>query len=264
MYDGGEAVPEHQNDGCVGMSKRDLGVKGFGDGSCYNAVRPDYPGEAMAFFAATFNLDGTVRALDLGAGSGIFTRQIRDLVGEVVAVDPSASMREAFRSAAPDLEIFEGSDVAIPLPDASVHVVFVAQAFHWFDPPVALREIRRVLTDGGGLGLIWNERDESVPWVRELGHAMRWDQFQPYKAGSDYSSLIEAGPFDHVERAVFHHAQTLSKEALLGRVRSTSYVSLMDEHDRDTVLRDVADVVAPFDEPLTLPYVTDVYRASAR
>jgi SAM-dependent methyltransferase len=246
------------------MSKRELGAKGFGDGSCYNAVRPDYPGEAMAFFASTFNLDGTVRALDLGAGSGIFTRQIRDLVGEVIAVDPSASMREAFRAAAPDLEIFEGSDVAIPLPDASVHVVFVAQAFHWFDPPAALREIRRVLTDGGGLGLIWNERDESVPWVREFGRAMRWDQFQPYKAGRDYSSLLEAGPFERVERAVFRHAQTLSKEGLLNRVRSTSYVSLMDEQERNDLLADVAQVVANFDEPLTMPYVTDVYRASAR
>ncbi|MDE3009010.1 MAG: methyltransferase domain-containing protein [Acidobacteriota bacterium] len=256
-------MPEHQGDSCAGMSKRELGAKGFGDGECYNAVRPDYPGEAMAFFASTFNLDGTVRALDLGAGSGIFTRQIRNLVGEVVAVDPSASMREAFRAAAPDLEILEGSDVAIPLPDASVHVVFVAQAFHWFDQPAALREIRRVLTDGGGLGLIWNERDESVPWVRELGRAMRWDRFQPYVSGRDHSSVLKAGPFERVERAIFRHAQTFSKEALLGRVRSTSYVSLMEEDERDAILRDVAEVVAPFDEPLTMPFVTDVYRASA-
>lgn len=244
--------------------KRGLGLRGFADGSCYDAARPDYPGEAMSFFASTFGLDGTVRALDLGAGSGIFTRQIRDLVGEVVAVDPSPSMREAFQAATPGVEVLDGSDVAIPLADASVHVVFVAQAFHWFDASAALHEIRRVLAHGGGLGLIWNERDESVAWVRELGRAMRWHDYQPYQVGRDFSPLIAQGPFVNIERALFQHAQTLSKESLVRRVLSTSYVSVMDETERSAILDDVARVVAPLDEPLTLPYVTDVYRATAR
>ncbi|HVB19493.1 MAG TPA: class I SAM-dependent methyltransferase [Acidimicrobiales bacterium] len=245
------------------VSKRELGVTGFRDGIGYNAVRPDYPGEAMAFFASTFGLDGTVRALDLGAGSGIFTRQIRDLVGEVVAVDPSDSMREAFEKETPGLEVLDGSDIAIPLEDASVDVVFVAQAFHWFDSMRALDEIRRVLKTGGGLGLIWNERDESVPWVRDLGVAMRWDDFQPYETGQDFSPILAAGPFVDVQRATFRHAQTLTKQALYQRVLTTSYVSLMNEAQREELLRDVAEVVEPLEETLTLPYVTDVYRATA-
>ena len=256
-------VDEREIDAKAFVSKRDLGVKGFSDGVGYNAVRPDYPGEAMSFFASTFGLDGTVRALDLGAGSGIFTRQIRDLVGEVVAVDPSDSMREAFDKETPGLEALEGSDIAIPLEDASVDVVFVAQAFHWFDSTRALHEIRRVLRTGGGLGLIWNERDESVPWVRALGVAMRWDDFQPYETGQDFSQVIAAGPFVDIQRATFRHAQTLSKQALYQRVLTTSYVSLMNDAQREEVLRDVAEVVEPLYETLTLPYVTDVYRATA-
>lgn len=244
-------------------SKRELGVKGFSDGISYNAVRPDYPGEAMSFFASTFGLDGTVRVLDLGAGSGIFTRQIRDLVGEVVAVDPSASMRAAFQQQTPDLEVLDGSDIAIPLEDASVDVVFVAQAFHWFEPTKALGEIHRVLRTGGGLGLIWNERDESVPWVRSLSVAMRWDDFQPYETGRDFSPVLAAGPFVDIERATFRHAQTLSKEGIYQRVLTTSYISVMSQAQREELLRDVADVIDPLDEPLTLPYVTDVYRATA-
>jgi len=256
-------VGERKSDDVFSVSKRDLGGKGFSDGVGYNAVRPDYPGEAMSFFASTFGLDGTVKALDLGAGSGIFTRQIRDLVGEVIAVDPSDSMREAFEKETPDLEVLNGSDIAIPLEDASVDVVFVAQAFHWFDSMRALQEIRRVLRTGGGLGLIWNERDESVPWVRDLGVAMRWDDFQPYETGRDFSEVLAAGPFVDVQRATFRHAQTLTKKGLYQRVLTTSYVSLMNEAQREEVLRDVAQVVEPLDEMLTLPYVTDVYRATA-
>lgn len=256
-------MDEMETCGPGSSSKRELGIKGFTDGVSYNAVRPDYPGEAMAFFAATFGLDGTVRALDLGAGSGIFTRQIRDLVGEVVAVDPSASMREAFTASTPDVEILEGSDIAIPLDDESIDVVFVAQAFHWFDAPAALEEIRRVLRPGGGLGLIWNERDESVPWVQALSLAMRWDKWQPYRVGRDFSSLLAAGPFRDVERVTFRHAQLLTKETLYQRVLTTSYISVMREPERIALMREVAEVVEPLDDSFTLPYVTDVYRATA-
>ncbi|MEX2100561.1 MAG: methyltransferase domain-containing protein [Acidimicrobiia bacterium] len=44
----------------------------------------------------------------------------------------------------------------------------VAQAIHWFDPPRALTELRRVLRPGGRLGVIGNHRDRSVHWVNAL------------------------------------------------------------------------------------------------
>ena len=143
----------------------ELAVRGFANGLLYNSARPDYPIEAVEYLVATLHLDTSSRVLDLGAGTGIFSRQILAHVGRLTAVDPSASMRESFRAATPGVEILDGSDVSIPLGDASVDAVFVAQAFHWFDAPEALLEIRRVLRPDGGLGLVWNERDESVPWI---------------------------------------------------------------------------------------------------
>jgi ubiquinone/menaquinone biosynthesis C-methylase UbiE len=181
----------------------------------------------------------------------------------VTAVEPSASMRESFRSANDDMEILDGSDVSIPIDDESVDAVFVAQAFHWFDAPRALREIHRVLVSQGALGLIWNERDESVEWVSELSRAMQWDTRQPYEVGKDFTDAISAGPFTGVERAFFEHSQILSREGLLERVLTTSYISTMDEKERDHLMASVRRVADQLDEPIVLPYVTTAYTARA-
>ncbi len=242
---------------------RKLGKAGFDNGSLYDAARPDYPSEAIDHFAAVFGLNRSMHVLDLGAGSGIFSRQLRPFVGRVTAVDPSASMRESFRQANSDMEILEGSDISIPIADDSVEAVFVAQAFHWFDAPRALDEIHRVLVPRGALGLIWNERDETVEWVSALSRAMQWDIRQPYEVGKDFTDVISEGPFTNVERVSFKHSQLLSREGLLQRVLTTSYISIMDQDERDQLMASVETVADQLDEPILLPYVTTVYTARA-
>jgi len=244
-------------------SRDELAVQGFADGSSYNAARPDYPRVAIEHLVVRLDIRPSMHVVDLGAGTGIFSRQIRPYVEKVTAVEPSASMRASLQAETPGVDVLAGSDVSIPLDDGEVDAVFVAQAFHWFDVPRALEEIHRVLTPGGGLGLIWNERDEAVAWVDELSRAMRWDVRQPYKVGTDFSDVVAAGPFHDVERVEFKYSQTLTREGLYRRVLTTSYISVMDGQEREALMKDVALVVERQPEPVVLPYVTSVYTARA-
>src|SRR3712207_6985295 len=50
-----------------------------------------------------------------------------------------------------------GTAEAIPLVDDAVDAVFVAEAWHWFDPEPAVAEIRRVLRPGGRLAVLYNQ-----------------------------------------------------------------------------------------------------------
>jgi SAM-dependent methyltransferase len=159
--------------------------------------------------------------------------------------------------------VLAGVAETLPLADQSVDAVIVAQAFHWFDAPVALEEIHRVLVDGGRLGVLWNERDESVPWVADLGEAMRWPTHQPYEVGQDFTPVLASGPFVNIERRRFSHRQELDHEGLLQRVLTTSYIAAMDDDDQRSLMRDVQRVVDTLPEAIELPYVTDVYRATA-
>jgi hypothetical protein len=120
-----------------------------------------------------------------------------------------------------------------------------------------------VLVPGGGLGLIWNERDESVEWVAELSRAMLWDVKQPYKVGTDFAHVVADGPFVDVERVKFRHSQTLSREGLYQRVMTTSYISALDAEPLAALMKNVSLVVEQLAEPIVLPYVTDVYSARA-
>ena len=114
------------------------------------------------------------------------------------------------------------------------------------------------------LGLVWNECDESVLWVQEMNRAMRWDVEQPHRVGIDFPGVLAAGPFRDVGRVQFHHAQTLSRDELYRRVLTTSYVAVMADAQLDELMSDVAAIVERQPEIVVLPYVTDVYRATAK
>ena len=79
---------------------------------------------------------------------------------ELIAIEPVAGMREVLSRSLPDVRVTDGTAESLPLDDASVDGVVVAQAFHWFDGPRALAELARVLRPGGRLAVVFNVRDE--------------------------------------------------------------------------------------------------------
>ncbi len=109
--------------------------------------------------------------LDLGCGTGRFSEALRARFGaEVIGVDPSKKMLAQARSklSCRGIRYQEGRGESIPVPDNSVDLVFMSMIFHHFDdPPVAARECRRVLRDGGTAFLRTGtrERISSYPYV---------------------------------------------------------------------------------------------------
>jgi SAM-dependent methyltransferase len=250
-------------DPSVASGREALGRAGFATGSeLYERARPGYPGDAIAHLEATTGITPGSRVLDLAAGTGKMTRQLRADRAVCVAVEPSASMREVFARTVPGAALAGGTAEMIPVATGAMDTVVVAQAFHWFEPLRALPEIVRVLRPGGWLALIWNERDESDPVMAELVRISKWDVCQPYPVGMDFGAVIDrSGSFGPVERTRFPFVQWLDHTAFVEQVASRSYVQVLPERERQGLLGRVAAFGSTLGEPIAVPYISDLFCA---
>jgi SAM-dependent methyltransferase len=213
--------------------------------------------------------------VDLGSGTGKFTRAIERLGAARVAVEPTAGMRRVFAEAVPTVPVLDGTAEAIPLPDRFADAVVSAQAFHWFRARPALREIRRVLRPGGGLGLVWNSRDDSVPWSLRLTellevHRGTTPRYRERTGGAFRRAVLDrffsekGSGFSPLHHRAFPHAQEGPPAMFVDRALSVSMIAVLPARERRVVAEEVRQLLATDPDTrgrsrIVLPYRTDVY-----
>ncbi|WP_370488097.1 class I SAM-dependent methyltransferase [Mycobacterium sp. pV006] len=227
------------------------------EAAAYERGRPSYPPEAIDWLLP----QGARDVLDLGAGTGKLTTRLVERGLGVVAVDPIPEMLEVLSSSLPEIPALLGTAEDIPLPDASVDAVLVAQAWHWFDPQRAIKEVARVLRPGGRLGLVWNNRDERLGWVKDLGDIIG-HEVDPFSQTVDLPA-----PFTAIERHQVEWTNYLTPQALIDLVASRSYCITSPERVRTRTLEQVRELLATHpalaqNSGLALPYITVCIRAT--
>jgi SAM-dependent methyltransferase len=250
-------------------------------GSSFGAVadtyaehRPGYPADAVRWCVSPLGRDiGSLRVLDLGAGTGKLTALLVNLAADVTAVEPDPAMLANLRRGLPSARALPGSAEAIPLPDASVDAVLCGQSLHWFDMSRALPEIARVLVPGGTLGGLWNNDDDRVPWVAGLEEAADGAASPSLSRRRSEMAGFGLGRFGGAqytatERAEFANSQRLTADALVELIGTHSKVLVMAPEDRARVLGQVRAYLASRPETaegeFELPMVTLVVRSARR
>ena len=225
----------------------------------YDRARPGYPPEAARWLAGTT----PARVLELGAGTGRLTADLVALGHDVLATDPLDEMLRHLTARLPDVRVVRAVAERIPLPSRAADLVVSAQAFHWFDLDHALPEIARVLRPGGELALVWNERDERIPWVKRLGDLIgnRQQDTDPTH------DLIRSALFGYVETASFRFWQPLDRPRLHDLIRSRSNIAMMTETERHRVLAQADTLYEEYGrgaDGMLLPYRTHCFKAVVR
>lgn len=226
----------------------------------YERGRPGYPMDAVAFLATILRLAPGTTVVDLGAGTGKLTHLLVPTGADITAIEPVAGMRAILARVAPTARVMDATAEHTGLDANSVDAVVVAQAFHWFDGPVAVAELARVLRPGGRLGIVFNVRDETDPIQGALDGI--WEPYRgdtPTHRGGGWRSAFDGDTaFTPLAHQSFPNLQRLTPEDLVDRVISVSFVATRPKPERDALADQVRKLVVGSAE-VALPYRTDVF-----
>jgi ubiquinone/menaquinone biosynthesis C-methylase UbiE len=224
----------------------------------YERGRPGYPEEAIERIARELDLGAESIVLDLAAGTGKLTRALTGRFAEVIAVEPLAEMRAQLVRQVPGVEALDGSAETIPLDDASIDAIFVAQAFHWFDGRRALTEFKRVLRARGGLALLWNTtpwETRETPWFAAVDDLLEerrvdLDTLRRNASGRWREAFADEHDFGPLVEATFDNPQRSTREEFVDSLASRSYIAVLESAERAAVLAGLEQLLDRADAPV--------------
>ena len=202
----------------------------------YAAGRPDYPSGLYDTLAHVVGrpLAG-LDVVDLGAGTGIASRQLAERGAIVTAVELSGPMLAQLAATSPGVRPVRGSGTALPLRDACADLITSAQAWHWMDPALAVPEFRRVLRPGGVFAAWWNYTRRDSAWEHEQEQRIEaaagpsWREVSsPYaKRGSEFGADFDL-PVSYHD---FSWERTIPLRQHLDNLVSKSYIASLPNRD---------------------------------
>jgi len=192
---------------------------------------------------------------DIGAGTGMLAELFLEAGHTVVAVEPNDEMLAACRELAaswPALDVVKGSAEATTLPDASVDLITVGRAMHWFDWPQAHREFARILRPARWVLTATNGHRECGAPVSDLLAATfrRWRsdaagrQTQP-DLNERLQGFLDTSTW---QRERLEDAIALNFDSLLGYAESLSAMPRSGEAGYEEVVAELREVFEHFQQ----------------
>lgn len=205
--------------------------------------------------------------LDVGSGSGAFAAMIAAAGHRVHCVDSDTAKIWEITNRLQTAMHVVGKAEALPFDSCRFDVVTVQESITRFAPGLAVAEFARVLKPGGVLSVVFNSRDDTVPWVKRLAARMQADDPTAMQGnyGTETIAELEQSPyFFDLECKNFRNWIPINRPGLLAMVANRPAIAALPEKTRDSLLADVGalyDNSARAPEPLLLPFQASCWTA---
>jgi len=234
----------------------------------YAQGRPDYPRQLTGWLTDALQINPHSTVIDLGAGTGKFTRLLSTVAPTLIAVEPVEAMGAQLHKLLPQVRLLSGTAEAIPLEAATADALVCAQAFHWFSTEAALAEIHRVLKPDGRLGLIWNVRDESVDWVAAITEIITpYEGDTPRFHTGRWREAFTGEYFSAPEMTCFPYSHVGSpQDVIMDRFLSVRFIAALPPAEKAQVTEQLQSLINTHPalrgrETVAFPYQTQAYRS---
>lgn len=226
-----------------------------GRAKLYALARPSYAQGAVDLIRGSVPQEGVIA--DIGAGTGIFTRQLLSAGYRVYAVEPNADMRGMLSDCG--AEVVCAPAEATGLPDKSVDLVTAAQAFHWFDKEKFRAECRRILCGGGKVLLLWNSEDSSSPLKCGMNEISRRYN-EKFKIRPEFHETV-SGFFEEYTEYTFPNDLVFDREHFIANRLSRSHAPRQGEDNYEPFRAALSELFDRYqhDGKITVPNTTRCY-----
>ena len=236
------------------------------EAASYTRGRPEYPAALKSWLTKDIGIGAGTPVVDLGAGTGKFTRLLTAIGAAVTAIEPVDAMRDELSRKLPAVRALAGTADAMALPSGSFDAVLCAQAFHWFATQPALSEIHRVLKPGASLGLVWNVRDEAVDWVAAITEIITpYEGDAPRFYKGDWRKPFDGRLFTQPALSTFSYSHVGSpQQVIIDRFLSVSFIAALPSDEKAHVAQRLQALIDQHpalrgQSEVVFPYRTEAY-----
>ncbi len=204
----------------------------------YLEARPRYPDAMVDDLIELAGMGPDDRALEIGPGPGIATRQFAERGISILAVELGpelAAVAREYVAAFPDVEVRNHDFNAWTPPTDAFGLAYAGQAWHWMDPETAYRKVYDALVPGGVLAPFWNHPAEGhSALLRDvyIEHAPELAKDRPY---ASLDERIEARVQDFLAPGVFDEVDVRRFPWTMRRT-ADEYIALVDTYSDHVVL----------------------------
>lgn len=226
--------------------------KGFAD--IYESARPSmpkYPVQAVCRYLER-NPDVVV---DMGCGTGLSTVVWESICENVIGVEPSGDMLAVAKLKENDrIKFVQAFSDETPFADRSADAVICSQSFHWMEPKATLKEVNRILKEGGIFAAVDCDWPPVAGWRAEQAYMRLYekvtdietnypdirDTFLRYPKGDHLKNISESGYFRYVRELIFSNTEDCTSERFINILLSQGSLQTILQKRPELIEEDIA------------------------